>query len=225
MNKNPNPNLAQFERVRNKPGHTSDYLLSLPFDEGIFLLCRDPDLPTRLKNVPTISQFYLESSSAHAVAAFEVRDENALAVVHRALFNLYNLHTSDPADICSRNQFNPFLCEVKDRLESKWISHTVEAFQCGAYLSAEELCQELVHLWSSHRASTHPLFDFLENDASIDAIRGFFRSDSSLNIRFFDLLAFSLIGSREAVLPEPTAQLQGARSNGDHRTYGPNKLR
>ncbi|PQV78149.1 iron-containing redox enzyme family protein, partial [Cronobacter sakazakii] len=45
-------------------------------------------------------------------------------------------------------------------------------------------------------ASHHPLFEFLEKDASTRQLYYFFKSDSALNLIFFDLVAYTLIGSQ-----------------------------
>jgi hypothetical protein len=58
------------------------------------------------------------------------------------------------------------------------------------------LCQQ-------HPASHHPLFDFLASEASAAQIDYFFKSDSALNLLFFDLVAMGLVGS----LPETRAEI------------------
>ncbi|MFW8253808.1 iron-containing redox enzyme family protein, partial [Klebsiella pneumoniae] len=48
-----------------------------------------------------------------------------------------------------------------------------------------------------------PLFDFLASEASAAQIDYFFKSDSALNLLFFDLVAMGLVGS----LPETRAEI------------------
>lgn len=70
-------------------------------------------------------------------------------------------------------------------------------------LDAGNIVEELRHLCQKHPASHHPLFDFLSSSASATQIDYFFKSDSALNLVFFDLVAMGLVGS----LPETRAEI------------------
>lgn len=59
------------------------------------------------------------------------------------------------------------------------------------------------------------MFDFLERSASLEQIVAFFKSDSALNIRFFDLLVYSMIGSREGVRRELAQNFWDESGRGD----------
>ena len=74
--------------------------------------------------------------------------------------------------------------------------------ETGAY--AGNIVDELRALCQQHPASHHPLFDFLASEASAAQIDYFFKSDSALNLLFFDLVAMGLVGS----LPEPAPRLR-----------------
>ena len=54
-------------------------------------------------------------------------------------------------------------------------------------LNAGNIVDELRALCQQHPASHHPLFDFLASEASAAQIDYFFKSDSALNLLFFDL--------------------------------------
>ena len=56
-------------------------------------------------------------------------------------------------------------------------------------LNAGNIVDELRALCQQHPASHHPLFDFLASEASAAQIDYFFKSDSALNLLFFDLVA------------------------------------
>lgn len=70
-------------------------------------------------------------------------------------------------------------------------------------LNAGNIVDELRALCQQHPASHHPLFDFLASEASAAQIDYFFKSDSALNLLFFDLVAMGLVGS----LPETRAEI------------------
>ncbi len=69
--------------------------------------------------------------------------------------------------------------------------------------NAGNIVDELRALCQQHPASHHPLFDFLASEASAAQIDYFFKSDSALNLLFFDLVAMGLVGS----LPETRAEI------------------
>ncbi len=71
-------------------------------------------------------------------------------------------------------------------------------------LNAGNIVDELRALCQQHPASHHPLFDFLASEASAAQIDYFFKSDSALNLLFFDLVAMGLVGS---LLPETRAEI------------------
>jgi pyrroloquinoline quinone (PQQ) biosynthesis protein C len=115
------------------------------------------------------------------------------------------------------NQFNPTLTRVRNRIERVWLAH--EQRRVGVASSpppdADSLVQALKQLWANHPVATHPLFDFLEKDASREQIVAFFKSDSALNIRFFDLILYSMIGSREGVRRELAQNLWDESGRGE----------
>jgi hypothetical protein len=67
-------------------------------------------------------------------------------------------------------------------------------FACNTTLNAGNIVEELRDLCQKHPASHH-LFDFLSSSASSTQIDYFFKSDSALNLLFFDLVAMGLVGS------------------------------
>jgi len=135
--------------------------------------------------------------------AFEHRDAIALREVHRSLFLLYELHVADPGQIRCANQFNGLLNSVRTSIERAWLeAEAKQAPDLGQPATAAELVAALKRIWAEHPVSSHPIFDFLERDASYEQIVMFFKSDSALNIRFFDLIVLSLVGSQEEVRKE-----------------------
>jgi hypothetical protein len=85
-------------------------------------------------------------------------------------------------------------------------------------LNAGNIVEELRDLCQKHPASHH-LFDFLSSSASSRQIDYFFKSDSALNLLFFDLVAMGLVGS----LPETRAEI--AQNLWDEIGQGSQELR
>jgi hypothetical protein len=190
--------------------------LSSPLDNAVSALCNTTNLDFLTEARPSWGTEFLQKTREVLGAAFDHGDESALKQVHGALFSLYELHVVDGVSPGAINQFNPLLTQVRNLIERKWLSCETPAYPSEAVGSnGPELVQSLKNLWSQHPVASHPLFDFLERDASREQIVAFFRSDSALNIRFFDLLLFSMIGSREGVRKELVQNLWDESGRGD----------
>ncbi|QKM55283.1 hypothetical protein B7759_03914 [Burkholderia glumae] len=178
-------------------------VLTLPLDSAVAALCAEPELDAWFEAAPGRSEAFLAKLRETVARAFGAREAAALAEVHAALFTLYDLHVADGTDARALNQFNPLLTQARRVIERAWLASERErvSVQTGVTDSAA-VVSALKGIWSGHRAASHPLFDFLEKDATREQIVTFFRSDSALNIRFFDLLLYSLIGSRVEVRKE-----------------------
>ncbi len=128
----------------------------------------------------------------------------AKRAVQQALFDLYQSYLGEPLSDPSRNQYDPYLIQVRNQLEQRWLEYERQRY--GALpddMNPERFIDELIDLWRSHRASHHPLFDYLETEATEKQIYYFFKSDSALNLLFFDLVAMTLVGS----LPETRSEI------------------
>jgi hypothetical protein len=172
-------------------------------DEGIELLREMPDLDLHLENQEGYEARWLAKVAGRLDAAFERREMEALYEVHRALFLLYELHVADPGQVRCANQFNGLLTRLRGTIERRWLA--AEARQMPALpvpTDADGLIAALKQVWREHPVAQHPIFDFLERDATRAQVVQFFQSDSALNIRFFDLIALSLVGSRHEVRKE-----------------------
>lgn len=160
-------------------------------------------------------QVLIEKVRGEARQAFDARDDQALTDVHSALFFLYELHTCMPDDRGAANQHSGLLNRARAILETAWLGAERKAMGSDQPLDRERVAEIVETMWHKHSASAHPLFDFLEKEASLAQMKRFFLSDSSLNLRFFDLLAFSLVGSSEDSRAELVQNLWDESGKGD----------
>lgn len=152
-------------------------------------------------------------------AAFERDEPWALTQAHAVLFALYELHVAPAASERCANQFNPWLTRLRGTIERRWFAAELRRTQpLDANVHDANGLVEAIRVDSAaHRASHHPLFDFLEHDATRAQLAAFFRSDSALNIRFFDLIVLALLGSDASVRGELSQNFWDEAGKGDPR--------
>ncbi|CAM3814519.1 spermidine/putrescine ABC transporter [Rouxiella silvae] len=129
----------------------------------------------------------------------EAYDKNGLdaqKVVQNALFMIYQINLCSPLSSTALFQYDPTLLSIRGKIETRWLSHEFTSLQSLNFSSNFETCAEfLINLWKNHNASHHPLFDFIESKATEEQLYFFLKSDSALNLLFFDLVAYTLIGA------------------------------
>lgn len=187
--------------------------LIAPLDKAIDALSQDALLDERLESNRWFEPEMMVRVVRNAAHAFSDHDEEALRQAHAALFTLYELHTCDPVESRAVNQHNALLGRVRKTLETAWLQS--ERPNVPAVDAPGAVPAQVSAMWSAHAASAHPLFDFLERDATRAQMEHFFLSDSALNIRFFDLIALALVGSREASRAELVQNLWDESGNGE----------
>lgn len=165
-------------------------------DDTIHLLINNHDLIEFYKQHKDTATKLYELTERKVRAAFIEVDYSAQREVQQALFNLYQSYLAEPLSNASRNQYDPVLIGVRNILEKSWLEYEKRRYGLvNIDLTPDNVVQSLKDLWHSHRASHHPLFDFLAEKASEKQISYFFKSDSALNLLFFDLVAMTLVGS------------------------------
>lgn len=135
-------------------------------------------------------------------------DLNRKAEFHRSLLKLYEMHVSLPVlGTSGKNlQFDTFFIHMKNRLEDEWLKFERQCFvlpsRGGGVKIGEHVIGLIKDIWLSHSSSKHPLFSYLETEATIEKMCEFFVSDSPLNVRFYDLIVLSMVGAPEDVRVE-----------------------
>lgn len=188
---------------------------TVSFSDMIFQLVNTPGLRTLLQQQPTFEHDIYNKCQVLVVQAYDEGNLDARYDVQHALFILNNLSISAPESVAARNQFNPILLEVKAKIEAGWLEFEARRAAYIPHQSGDTVTNQLLELCQSHRASQHPLFDFFESSATLEQIDYFFKSDSALNILFFDLVAFMLPGSLPETRVEICKNLWDESGNGD----------
>ncbi|MBP2850669.1 iron-containing redox enzyme family protein [Dickeya oryzae] len=118
-------------------------------------------------------------------------------IVHNALFVIYQSVLTHPLSAAASRQYDVNLLSIKDIIETAWLEHEFSGVVIPDEVNnSEHYGDYLKTVWHAHNASHHPIFEFLEKDASTQQLYYFFKSDSALNLIFFDLVAYTLIGSQ-----------------------------
>lgn len=133
--------------------------------------------------------------------AMQEGDPSSARELQTALYALYQSHVADPCSAFASRQFDPGLTAVRIEIENAWLARLATNAPV-IDVSAAATIDTLRTLWQEHRTASHPIFDFLKEEATLAQVIHFFQSDSALNIRFFDILAYAMIGSRAVVRPE-----------------------
>ncbi|RDU94532.1 iron-containing redox enzyme family protein [Trinickia dinghuensis] len=193
----------------------AENLLSLSLSAGGDRLIHTPMLRERVEGCESFAVRYLSKVTAVATQGFEENDAAAKAEAHRALFALYELQLCRPDDEAAPNQHDPLLYSVRNLLERAWLAAERAALVPCAAESPARTVNTIARLCKAHDASSHRLFDYLAVQADRIAMQRFFASDSALNIRFFDLLALSMVGSEEFTRPELVQNLWDESGRGN----------
>jgi hypothetical protein len=136
--------------------------------------------------------------------------------VHYALFLLQQVHFAGADDRRAYFQFDPVVVWLRERLQDWWIASEEQQLSLPL-LPQDDFTRSLEKLCIGHPGAQHPLFDFLEQEATVAQLAAFFESDAQLNTRFFDLLAFCLIGTDGTAKAELSQNLWDEAGHGDPR--------
>lgn len=214
---------------RNLPGREDD----TEFAETVRALMARPDLDEYFEARPERAASLLRDAAALAEHAYGAGDETAgdgaaddaydagaRYQLHKALYLLYEEHLRPSGASTVFNQYNPELIGVRNRLERRW-----EAFETSrARFDADAVPTDpdafrryFKALIMSHHMVGHPLFDFLETEATREDLVGFFLSDAAVIVRFCDLVVLSMVGVEDAIRPELAENFWDEMGNGRHQ--------
>lgn len=185
-------------------------------DDLVAQALRAPDIDALLYANQGYFPRFMDILTRTLARAFEAGDQAARHQAHRALFFLYEANFEQVGD--GANQFHPFIIRVRNDIERAWerfernrVDVSFELVPAdGAGFSAffRDYC-------AGHRLTGHPLFDFIEQDATQEEIVRFFAYDSTLVLRFCDLITLSMVGADDSVRSVLAENFWDEMGNGD----------
>lgn len=210
------PNILSGEelysrKVGNLDGHDAFSLAALTR-----AVVADRNLRSRWDRERGLSKALSDRASSVLTKAFEYDDIDALHDLHATLFTLNELHVAQAGTAQALNQYDFYLIDLRNKLERAWFH--IEFVQYSRGMSERDaisVVDAVRQMWATSEAGTHTLFDFLEFEASDAQMVAFFQSDAALNTRFFDLLAFALIGSSNSARRELIQNMWDEAGRGD----------
>lgn len=93
-------------------------------------------------------------------------------------------------------------------IETRWyegeMRRCLNQYSCNVIINSENVVRAAMR---KHKVFNHPIFDYLMNNAGMDELKGFIKSESILNLEFFDYLALAIIGTTNQAKSEIAANL------------------
>jgi hypothetical protein len=167
---------------------------NVPFYQLIDELIRTPDLHDTFKANSERRRELFERTE-ETIAAFNAGEPGARKVLHKSLGSLYEMHLYGPDKRETSNQFDPTLLEIQRELERAWmVQEEARVPNLEIPDDAREYADWLKQMVLAHPATDHPLFSFLENEATFDQMAEFFLNEITVDARFDDLVALAQIG-------------------------------
>ncbi|WP_462154495.1 iron-containing redox enzyme family protein [Pseudoalteromonas piscicida] len=162
------------------------------------------DLELFFTENPALFNALINKSKSVAADAIISGNEHSLYELHRSLFELYNMNIREPRPGQDDNHSSAFLISVRNTLEGyveQQESKQVEKFDVE-HLDGQDFLNHIKEIWKSNSTPEHEIFHFMEHKANRAQFNTYFKNDYMLNIRFYDLIVYSLIGIDEEVRPE-----------------------
>lgn len=184
-------------------------IIAKSLDQIIRPLIYQRGLESSLRTIPSWAVNMLDQTEKTAGLAFENHDEKELLAVHRSLKMLYELHLV-PHPIASGNQYNPYLTHARQILEYAWMESEDRRSTTDTTVIPTDQREFAIYFQdavSSHPAANHRLYHFLAEKASLPQFVDFFRSEYPLDVRFFDVVVLSALGTKGLVRREVAGNL------------------
>lgn len=85
--------------------------------------------------------------------------------IQHALFLIYQIGLAHPLSAVADKQYDASIIEIKNIIEKRWLESEFNELTIPEEVnSTEHYGDYLKSVWQSHRASHHPVFDFLEKN-------------------------------------------------------------
>lgn len=184
-------------------------IITHPLDQVVHSLAHQTDLEGFLLPTPTWVGKVLDLTARSTSLAFGRHDPKALLAVHRSLKTLYDLHLF-PQSVGSKNQYNPFLGGIRKIAEDGWMDFEEGRMTVDPEAiphDKQEFADYFRNMVLSHPAANHRLYNFLQDQASVEQVTKFLLTEYALNIRFFDIIVLAALGTEGGIRREVSQNL------------------
>jgi Iron-containing redox enzyme len=150
--------------------------------------------------------------------AYHELDEESMGQIQRSLFNIYEQFIGQPVPDCEMNGLNWVVSRIKTTMEDAWIGYELRRSRDVAGTGGamdNDIGDRIRTSIRSHPSHDHRLFAFLQHEATREEIYHYFVSDYPLNVKFYDLVALSLVGGDPVTRIETASNLWDEVGRGD----------
>ena len=150
-----------------------------------------------MENNPALKQLTrdcLEQTFHHAFKRNGIQEQR---ILQQILHNILTLRISISTSSSSSQELSVFLFEVQKRIVERWLGYEIELLRVEAMNAPKDkdsFIDWFYKLCQNHPAATHPLFDYLAEEATRQDLEFFMRQECSVDPRFDDMLALAQVG-------------------------------
>ena len=164
-----------------------------------------PDLDSYMSEERGRYSAFLEMLFGTVERAFEGHQPDALFEVHRTLYQAYDEQVGRPRPGAGHNQYHPLIMRIRHEIEQAWARHEharIDLKPADVPTDPTEFLAFLRERSRRHRLASHPFFEYVAKDATVEEIIEFFMQEGPIALRFCDLIALSLVGADDDVKAE-----------------------
>ena len=181
------------------------YREALPLSELVRQILAADDLEHFVRRDSNFYPDLMTRLSETLRRAFGEGCDEARFQAHRALYYLYEENLREPRPGEGLNQFHPLVIRLRNEIEQAWETFEQSRLNCLKVDMPEDVetfAAFFEERCYAHKLWTHPLFDFLEEQATREEMVDFFLHEGTLILRFCDLVVLSMVGAGDEVRRE-----------------------
>jgi len=158
-----------------------------------------------------------------AMLAFKYHNPHYLHKIHLYLNeNYYRIHFNPDAN--QALEINEWT--LHKQIENTWMQHEINdcynRYDCHQKITS---ITDVEVVLLNHPVNQHPLFHYLQQDASIEDLKRYILNESVLNLEFFDYLVLSLIGVSDIARAEIITNVWDEAGRGHISQFHTNQFR
>lgn len=191
---------------------------AVPFSELVEALATGQVAESRIED-PELARVIDRRTQELLTAAFDRQDPAAALELQRAIACCLRVRTSTVHT--SASELSEVFALLSARLLRAWLEAEMARVDVSAVpTDLEGFTGWFEHTMANHPAADHPVYRFLEEEASLDQIKFFMSQESTVDAEFADLLAMTQIGAKESWKLEMAHNYWDEMGKGEaHRTH------